>query len=130
MRLPLVFGAAFIVARGARAALGLPGMLALSEALWVMATTLVMETAVRHALRAGAVDRERILAALDAYLLAGPCSGSRTGSSTGRGPDRSGVRSPSAWRSRSNFSFVTLATLGYGDVVPVSEPARGLAIVE
>jgi len=71
MRLPLVFGAAFIVARGARAALGLPGMLALSEALWVMATTLVMATAVRHALRAGAVDRERILAALDAYLLAG-----------------------------------------------------------
>ncbi|PYN71383.1 MAG: hypothetical protein DMD93_00165 [Candidatus Rokuibacteriota bacterium] len=60
----------------------------------------------------------------------GSCSGSRTGSSTGRGPDRSGVRSPSAWRSRSNFSFVTLATLGYGDVVPVSEPARGLAIVE
>jgi len=29
-----------------------------------------------------------------------------------------------------NVSFVTLATLGYGDVVPVSEPARGLAIVE
>ena len=25
---------------------------------------------------------------------------------------------------------LTLATLGYGDVVPVSEPARGLAIVE
>ena len=47
MRLPLVFGAAFIVARGPRAALGLPGMLALSEALWVMATALVMATAVR-----------------------------------------------------------------------------------
>jgi len=31
---------------------------------------------------------------------------------------------------RDNFSFVTLATLGYGDVVPVSEPASGLAIVE
>lgn len=28
------------------------------------------------------------------------------------------------------FSFVTLTTLGYGDMSPVSEPARGLAIVE
>ena len=28
------------------------------------------------------------------------------------------------------FSFVTLATLGYGDIVPVSDTARGLAIVE
>jgi len=28
------------------------------------------------------------------------------------------------------FSFVTLATLGYGDIAPRSEIARGLAIVE
>ena len=28
------------------------------------------------------------------------------------------------------FSFVTLATLGYGDIVPRSDVARGLAIVE
>jgi voltage-gated potassium channel len=28
------------------------------------------------------------------------------------------------------FSFVTLATLGYGDIVPRSEVARGVAIVE
>jgi hypothetical protein len=28
------------------------------------------------------------------------------------------------------FSFVTLATLGYGDLVPVSGVARGLAVVE
>jgi len=28
------------------------------------------------------------------------------------------------------FSIVTIATLGYGDVVPASEPARGLAMVE
>jgi len=28
------------------------------------------------------------------------------------------------------FSFVTLATLGYGDLVPVGEVARGLAIIE
>jgi voltage-gated potassium channel Kch len=28
------------------------------------------------------------------------------------------------------FSFVTLATLGYGDIVPRTDVARGLAIVE
>lgn len=28
------------------------------------------------------------------------------------------------------FSFVTLATLGYGDITPVSSPARALAILE
>jgi hypothetical protein len=28
------------------------------------------------------------------------------------------------------FSYVTLATLGYGDITPVSGPARGLAILE
>jgi voltage-gated potassium channel Kch len=28
------------------------------------------------------------------------------------------------------FSFVTLATLGYGDIVPRADVARGIAIVE
>jgi len=28
------------------------------------------------------------------------------------------------------FSFVTLATLGYGDIVPISGPAKGMAILE
>ncbi|HOL07292.1 MAG TPA: potassium channel family protein, partial [Methanomassiliicoccaceae archaeon] len=28
------------------------------------------------------------------------------------------------------YSFVTLATLGYGDIVPVTQEARGLVIVE
>jgi len=28
------------------------------------------------------------------------------------------------------YSFVTLATLGYGDIVPVSEAARSFAVLE
>jgi hypothetical protein len=28
------------------------------------------------------------------------------------------------------FSFVTLATLGYGDIVPLSQLMRGVAVVE
>ena len=41
-------------------------------------------------------------------------------------PGRHPVRPPHAIY----FSFVTIATLGYGDVIPASAPAQGLAIVE
>ena len=71
MRPVLLLGIAFVVIRGLRAALGLPGMLALSEGLWLTAIVLAMVATVRHALASGVVDGERILAALDAYLLAG-----------------------------------------------------------
>jgi hypothetical protein len=132
MRLPLSLGIAYIVFRGLLATLGIPGMLAVSEALWV--TTIVLATAValRHAFGRGPVDRERIFAALDAYLLAGLLFGvvyltldqvwpASFGGATSRKFDI-----PDAIY----FSFVTIATLGYGDVIPVSPPARGLAIVE
>ena len=36
----------------------------------------------------------------------------------------------STWLGAIYYSFVTLATLGYGDIVPRSEVARGLAIME
>jgi hypothetical protein len=133
MRLPLLLGLGFVVARLARAALGMPGILAVSELLFLTATVLVTVATVRHALlRPGAVDSERILAALDAYLLAGLLFGvaywtldklwpASFGGSPSGGLDLSGAI---------YFSFVTIATLGYGDVIPASEPARGLSIVE
>jgi voltage-gated potassium channel len=70
------------------------------------------------------------VAYFDFVLLAGVFFGSfywvleeiRPGSFTA-----SGDFSPS---SAIYFSFVTLATLGYGDIVPRSDVARGLAIVE
>ena len=124
MRLLFLLGAAFVLARGLLAALGVPGMLAFSEFLWVTAILLVMAAAVRRALRSGVVDPERILAALDAYLLAGLLFG------VGYRAGSFGGAKPLGLAQSIYFSFVTLATLGYGDVVPVSEPARGLAIVE
>ena len=133
MRFPLLFGVAFVVARGLRAALGVPGVLPVSEGLWLTAVVLATVATVRHALRSGVVDSERILAALDAYLLAGLLfgvaywmlddvwPGSFGGSASGGGLQLAQAI---------YFSFVTIATLGYGDVIPTSEPARGLAIVE
>jgi ion channel len=134
MRVPLSLGVAFVVTRVLLAALGVPGMLAVSDGIWVTAVVLAMVTCVRHALRPGIVNTERILAALDAYLLAGllfgvvywmldqlwPGSFGGTGS-----PDKSLDHHRAIY-----FSFVTIATLGYGDVVPASETARGLAILE
>jgi hypothetical protein len=131
-RAPLLLGIGFVAARLLRAALGIPGLLPVSEGLWLMAVVLATITCLRHALGRGGVNAERILAALDAYLLAGLVfavaywtldsiwPGSFGGTWTGNfGPPRAIY-----------FSFVTIATLGYGDVVPVSEAARGLAMVE
>jgi len=84
----------------------------------------------RRALRPGIVDRERILAALDGYLLAGFLFGVAYRALDQLWPGSFGGAKPVGLAQSIYFSFVTLATLGYGDVVPVSEPARGFAVVE
>ena len=133
MLLPLAFGVAYLVARGLLAALGVPGLLAVGDTAWVIAILLAMAAAFRHAFRRGSVDRERIFAALDAYLLVGLLFGMVYWmldrfwpGSFGGAVGSSALDLPRAIY----FSFVTLATLGYGDVVPASAPARGLAVVE
>ena len=132
MRLPVLLGIGFLAAHALRAALGIPGMLAVSEGLWVTVLVLATVTSVRHALGRGVVDAERILAALDAYLLAGLLFAvaywtlDRLWPASFRGTMPGNFDLPRAIY----FSFVTIATLGYGDVVPASEPARGLAFVE
>ena len=132
MRLPLSLGIGFVVTRGVLAVVGVPGMLAVSDGLWVVAIVLATVTSVRHALGRGTVNAERILAALDAYLLAGLLFGvaywilDRAWPASFGGTTAGDLDLPRAIY----FSFVTIATLGYGDVVPVSEAARGLAMVE
>ncbi|MGH7149085.1 MAG: potassium channel family protein [Planctomycetota bacterium] len=107
-------------------------MLHLSEASWVSASLLATAATVRHALRRGPVDAERIAAALDAYLLGGLVFGvlywvlEQTWPGSFGGTSGTGLDLGSAIY----FSFVTIATLGYGDLVPASEAARGLAILE
>jgi len=130
--LPLFLGVVFVAARVLRAALAIPGLLPVSEGLWLVAVVLATVATAHHALSRGVVDPERILAALDAYLLAGLLFGVAYWQLDGmwpgsfRGTAGGNLDLPGAIY----FSFVTIATLGYGDVIPVSEPARGLAIVE
>ena len=132
IRLPLLLVLAFVTTRALRAALGIPGMLAVSDGLWLTAVVLATVATVRHALGRGVVDSERILAALDAYLLAGLLFGVAYWMLDGLWPGSFGGTTPGKLElpRAIYFSFVTIATLGYGDVVPVSEPARGLAILE
>jgi hypothetical protein len=117
----------------------LTGSLALgsvSLVLWSMLAVIATVSAVRFALRGEEVDSEHLYAALSSYVLAGvffgvlyaalekvwPGSLVATGAVAALGelPLSSGIY----------FSFVTLATLGYGDIVPGTELTRGLAIFE
>lgn len=86
--------------------------------------------ALRFAVTARTVDSEALYAALSTYLLAGMFFGQlywslesiRPGSFVG--PD--GFSELIAIY----YSFVTIATLGYGDILPRTDIARGAAIVE
>jgi voltage-gated potassium channel len=103
---------------------------AASLMIWTVVALIAGGVALSFAFRARSIDHEHVYAALSAYLLAGVFFGSfycvleqiRPGTFTFAG-DFSRT-------SAMYFSFVTLATLGYGDIVPRSDIARGLAIVE
>ena len=97
---------------------------------WTLVGLIAAGVALRFAMRSRRIDTEHICAALSAYLLSGIFLGLvywvieqvHSGSfSTNGGFSRTGAL---------YFSFVTLATLGFGDIVPKTDVTRGLAIVE
>jgi hypothetical protein len=107
----------------------------LNLALWTVVALLAAASGMRFVLGARVVDREHIYAGLSAYLLAGIFFGVFywfieriwPGSLAIPGEEMQGNFSlPLAIY----YSFVTLATLGYGDIVPRSEVVRGLAVME
>jgi voltage-gated potassium channel len=92
-------------------------------------------SALRFALRSLAITPEHLYAALSAYLLAGVCLGLLYWSLEQVWPDSIIVSGTGASHQFSlgngiYFSFITLATVGYGDFVPGNDVVRGLAIVE
>jgi len=120
---------AFVALRAVQALLGTSGLIPLTQGVWLTGGVLATLATARHAFRSGDVDGERIYSALDAYLLAGLVFGV--------GYWVLGQLDPAAFNEAelslaraTYFSFVTIATLGYGDVVPRSELAQSLAIVE
>ena len=101
-----------------------------SLAIWTIAGLYAAASALKFSVRAESINREHVYAALSAYLLAGSFFGvlywvleqlqSGTFALTGQFT-RLGA---------TYFSFVTLATIGYGDIVPRTDLARGLAVIE
>ncbi len=91
----------------------------------------------RNAFAPGPVDRERLAAALGLYLLLGLIFALlfTVIAELKPGSFHFAVARPAEFMARPladmvYYSFVTLATLGYGDIVPLSPSARGLAILE
>lgn len=109
--------------------LGHPTLSQVTLAAWTLIGLLAAVAALRFAMGGSRVDAEHLFAALSAYLLAGLYFGLlfwaveqiHPGSVVATNFSRTGAI---------YYSFVTLATIGYGDIVPRTDVARGIAILE
>jgi hypothetical protein len=129
-----ILAVAFVLRLDA-ARVAFPTLASAGLAIWTLIALLAAVLSLRFALRAPVVDSEHLYAALSAYLLGGNFFGlcywmlEQTWAGSVVGP-AAGADPVLSLAGAIYFSFVTLATLGYGDLVPRSLPARGLAIVE
>jgi voltage-gated potassium channel len=108
---------------------------ALSFVLWGAIALYAAYQALRYALTSVPVDGDHLIAALSAYLLVGVFWGAIYVAVEERLPGSllaAGARFPNGMTLSDGiyFSFVTLATLGYGDITPVTPISRGLAVFE
>lgn len=117
------------LARPVTAWFGHETLSAITLAAWTLIGLSAAAAALRFAMRGARIDTEHLFAALSAYLLAGIYFGLLYWvlEQMHEGMFSAGNFSRST---AIYFSFVTLATLGYGDIVPRTDVARGLAIVE
>jgi len=107
-----------------------PALSAMTLGLWTLIGLFAAAGALRFAMSAMQVDSEHLYAALSAYLLAGIYFGLFYWVLEQVWPGTFAATGGFSRMSAIYFSFVTLATLGYGDIVPRTDVARGLAIVE
>ena len=100
--------------------------------IWTLIGLTAAAAALRFAFRATTINAEHVYAALSAYLLAGLYFRSFL-----LGPRTAQIRRVHRIRKffpnddrDSTSSYVTLATLGYGDIAPRTDVARSVAILE
>jgi hypothetical protein len=129
--------ALLIAARGANVLLGYEPLLATSQGIGAFICLVAACIMLRFILGEGTVTSERIFAALDVHLLIGIMCGLLFCVFEEQWPGSFSFQGSSLVGSKQNllahtiyFSFVTLGTLGYGDIIPVGGPARALAVVE
>lgn len=109
-----------------------PAPLMLSESLMGLTCLAATGAAVRRALAAGPVDLEHITAALDAYLLVGIAFGAGYWVLEALQPGSFACPEPGGLTPARAvyFSFVTQATLGFGDIVPTNQDAQGVVVAQ
>lgn len=118
------------LARPVTAWVGHPALSAMTLGVWTLIGLLAAANVLRFAMHAKEVDAEHLYAALSAYMLAGIFFGLFYWVLEQIGPGTFAATGEFSRMSALYFSFVTLATLGYGDIVPRTDVSRGLAIVE
>jgi hypothetical protein len=130
---PLVRWLLLTAALGATSARFWPSPSEVALALGSLVSLSLMAIVVlAQAFRAGPVNVHRIQGAVAAYLLLGMAWGSAYQLVAALSPGAFASASTAAIGSRSwiYFSFVTLTTVGYGDMTPVHPVARSLAVME
>jgi Ion channel len=132
--LPVILLAA-VLSRVGSVQIGQAGLSTASLVLWTLIALYAVFGALRFVLRASAITPEHLYAALSAYLLAGVFLGVLYWSLDQVWPNSIIVSGPAASQpfmlaEGIYFSFITLATVGYGDMVPGNDVVRGLAVVE
>lgn len=107
----------------------------ISLVLWSVVALFAAYRSMRHSLSDLRVNAEHVFAALNAYLLVGIFGGALCVALEAASPGSLLVQGKPLegdlpMGDAIYFSFVTLATLGYGDIVPATAIARGFAVFE
>ena len=129
-RFLLVFVLLLLLARPIATETDLIGVSDMALGLWAVIGLLAAAGALRFVLNAEDIEAEHVYAALSAYLLAGIFFGVTYWAIEVAWPGSFTGPSPFTRESAVYFSFVTLATLGYGDFLPKNDMTRGLVVFE
>lgn len=119
-----------LLARPAATEANLGGVSETALGLWALIGLLAAAGALRFVLNADEIEGEHVFAALSAYLLAGIFFGVTYSAIEVALPESFSGPSEFTRESAVYFSFVTLATLGYGDFLPKTDMTRGLVVFE
>ena len=122
--------AVLLLARPVATEANLGGVSDTALGLWAFIGLLAAAGALRFVINATIITGEHVFAALSAYLLAGVFFGVTYWVIEVAWPGSFSGPSEFTRDASVYFSFVTLATLGYGDFLPKTDMARGLVVFE
>lgn len=130
-RLALILVTLAVLSLTGNAAAGLSDGIAFSSALLGVLSVITPLVILRRIFQHPVISGQTVLGAICAYLLLGmACAFLFHGMWALDNSSFKGDLGSSPQFGLLYFSYVTLATLGYGDIVPVSQFARSLAMVE